>query len=109
MVEDDPSPTQLNRFCSQKVTILCKKTLASKYLQLRIAAVKKASPQNNSHTFVKGSGGAGGGKGVLVLRAQSVLDIKGAPSPKHKKIFVSKKFYTKRHNIQFFSKALINQ
>ena len=41
MVEDDPSPTQLNRFCSQKVTILCKKTLASKYLQLQIAAVKK--------------------------------------------------------------------
>ena len=42
MVEDDPSPTQLNRFCSQKVTILCKKTLASKYLQLQIAAVKKS-------------------------------------------------------------------
>ena len=41
MVEDDPSPTQLNRFCSQKVTILCKKTLASKYLQLQIAEVKK--------------------------------------------------------------------
>ena len=57
MVEDDPSPTQLNRFCSQKVTILCKKTLASKYLQLRIAAVKKASPQNHSssrETFVHG-------------------------------------------------------
>ena len=31
------------------------------------------------------SGGAGGGEGVLVLRAPSVLKILGAPSPKGKK------------------------
>ena len=82
MVEDDPSPTQLNRFCSQKVTILCKKTLASKYLQLRIAAVKKASPQNHSssrETFVHGLVGTGRLPENIVATLSLVALLVGAP------------------------------